>query len=108
MSDTNVLTTTYDTVNNMWVDPESGLIHRYNGPPFAGRMTAVYTAGYQIIPTHIIEGGRILLQHIWESRRGPGGIGGIIGPEEMADFRHFTAMPRKVTDLLGPPRPVVM
>ena len=107
ISPTNVITTTYDTVNNMYTDPESGLVHRYNGPPFAGRMQAGYTAGYKIIPTHVIEGGRVLLQHIWESRRGPGGLGGVIGPEEMADFRHFTALPRKVQDLLGPPRPSV-
>jgi hypothetical protein len=107
ISPANVITTTYDTVNNMWVDTEAGLVHRYNGPPFAGRMQAGYTAGYKIIPTHIIEGARILLQHFWESRRGPGGLNGVIGPEELADFRHYTALPRKCTELLGPPRPVV-
>jgi hypothetical protein len=107
MSPQNTVTTTYDTVNNMYVDAETGLVHRYAGPPFAGRMIAGYTAGYQIIPSNVLEGGLILLQHIWESRRGPGGLNGVIGPEEMADFRHFTALPRKVQDLLGPPRPVV-
>ena len=107
MSPQGVVTTTYDTVNNLWTDPETGLVHLLNGPPFAGRLIAGYTAGYKIIPTHIIEGSRVLLQHVWESRRGPGGLGGVVGPEEMADFRHYTALPRKVQDFLGPPRPVV-
>ena len=56
ISQANVITTTYDTINNMWVDTEAGLLHRYNGPPFAGRMQATYTAGYKIIPYNVIEG----------------------------------------------------
>ena len=100
--------TTYDTVNNMYVDGESGLVRRTAGPPFAGRMQAVYPAGMTIIPENVIEGSRVLLQAVWESRRGPGGVNGVVGPEEMSDYRHYTAMPRKVVDWLGPPRPVVM
>jgi len=103
----NVVTTTYNPAADMDVDPESGLVTRNGGPPFAGRMQAVYRAGMTIIPENITEGGRVLLQHIWESRRGPGGLNGVIGPEEMSDYRHFTGKPRKVMDLLGPPRPVI-
>ena len=99
--------TTYDTVNDMWTDPESGLVHRVGGVPFAGRMQASYTAGMTVIPENVIEGARVLLQAVWETRRGPGGVNGVVGPEEMSDFRHFTALPRKVMDWLGPPRPVV-
>jgi hypothetical protein len=107
ISPQNVVTTTYDPVNNMWTDPETGLVHVYAGPPLAGRLQATYTAGMTIIPNNVLEGARVLLQAVWETRRGPGGLNGVIGPEEMADFRHFTALPRKVTDWLGPPRPVV-
>jgi hypothetical protein len=104
--DSTVLTT-YDTVNDMWVDPESGLVHRTGGPPFAGRMQAVYAAGMRVIPENVIEGSRVLLQAVWETRRGPGGVNGVVGPEEMSDYRHYTALPRKCIDWLGPPRPVV-
>jgi hypothetical protein len=107
LSPTNVVTTTYDVVNNMTVDAESGLVNVFNGPPLAGRTQWVYTAGYQIIPYHIIEGSKVLFQAVWESRRGPGGANGVLGPEEMGDFRHFTAFPRKVTEWFGPPRPVI-
>lgn len=103
----NQVVTTYDTVNNMYVDPWSGLVTVYAGVPLAGRMQAIFTAGMSQIPYNVIEGGKMLIQHIWESRRGPGGVNGLIGPEEMGDFRHFTSLPRKVTEMLGPPRPVV-
>lgn len=107
ISPTGTVVTVYDTVNNLWTDPESGLVHRNNGPPFAGRMDAVYTAGMTVIPENIIEGSRVLLQAVWETRRGPGGVNGVVGPEEMGDYRHYTALPRKVTEWLGQPRPVV-
>jgi hypothetical protein len=108
MSPANTVVTTYDTVNNMIVeDPESGLVTVFNGPPLAGRLQTIYTAGYTAIPYNVIEGSKILLQHVWESRRGPGGLNGVIGPDEMADFRHFTALPRKATEFFGPPRPVI-
>lgn len=103
----NQVVTTYDTVNNMYVDAESGLLTVYAGPPIAGRTQAIFTVGMRAIPYNVIEGGKMLIQHIWESRRGPGGLNGLVGPEEMADFRHFTSLPRKVTEMLGPPRPVV-
>jgi hypothetical protein len=103
----NQVVTTYDTVNNMYVDSQTGLVHVYNGVPLAGRMQAMFTVGLPVVPWNVIEGGKMLIQHIWESRRGPGGVNGLIGPEELADFRHFTSLPRKVTEMLGPPRPVV-
>jgi hypothetical protein len=103
----NQVVTTYDTAGDLWTDAETGLVHRNNGPQVAGRMDAVYTAGMVIIPENVIEGSRVLLQAVWETRRGPGGVNGVVGPEEMSDFRHYTALPRKVTDWLGQPRPVI-
>lgn len=103
-----VVSTTYDTVNNLYIpNPETGLVTRLGGPPFAGRMRGIYSCGMSIIPDNVLEGSRVLLQAIWESRRGPGGANGVIGPEEMGDYRHYTALPRKAMEWLGPPRPVV-
>lgn len=99
--------TTYNTVNNMYFDSQSGLVTVFNGPPIAGRTQAVWYCGMPIIPGNAIEAGKLLLQFMWESRRGPGGLNGIIGPEEMHDIHSFTNLPRKVLDTLGPPRPVV-
>jgi hypothetical protein len=99
-------TITWET-QNFDLDTATGLVSVIQGPPVRGRVEITYTAGYKIIPYNYLEGAKILLMHMWESRRGPGGLNGVIGPEELADFRHFTALPRKVTETLGPPRPVI-
>lgn len=99
--------TTWDPAN-MRFDKNTGLVRVMNGPPVIGPTTWVVKAGYQVIPYQYIEGAKVLLSHIWESRRGPGGTGGVVGPEELADFRHYTALPRKAMDWLGQPRPFVI
>lgn len=93
--------------SNFYVDNGTGLVYLLTGPPVRGRVQAVYTAGYQQIPQNYIEGAKVFLQHLWEVRRGPGGLSGVIGPEELGDWRHADTLPRKVTTWLGPPRPVV-
>jgi hypothetical protein len=98
---------TWTIPGNFDVDAYTGLITCINGPPIAGRVILTYTAGYVIVPYNYLIGCRMLLQHLWESRRGPGGASGMMGPEELSDFRHYTSLPRKVTEMLGPARPVV-
>lgn len=100
-------TTTYD-VGNFRVDAESGLVHRLAGPRPFGWVTSVYTAGHAVIPEHYIEGASVLLQHLWETRRGAGTVGaGDIGPEEADDWKQMTMLPRKVLEWIGPARPIV-
>ena len=101
------IVTTYDVVNNLDLDNSTGLVTVINGPPLAGRLQAVYTAGMTIIPDNIIEGARMWLQMIWATRRGPGGLGGVVGPEEMSRAATEHLMPRKVEEMLGPQQPVV-
>ena len=103
-----VATTTYDVVNNLYTDLDTGLVTVINGPPLAGRMRAIYSCGMTIIPYNIMEGSKVALQFLWQVRRGPGGLSGVTGPEELSDFRHYQALPRKVRDYLGPPYPTVM
>jgi hypothetical protein len=93
---------------NLKADVPTGYVKVMSGPPLVGDLTFVTTAGYRQIPYNYIEGGKVLLSHIWESRRGPGGTGGVVGPEELADFRHYTALPRKAMDWLGQPRPYAL
>jgi hypothetical protein len=90
------------------VDETTGLVYTWGTPEIAGPVTATYIAGYQIIPYNYIQAAAILVQAMWESRRGPGGVGGAQGPEELTDYRHYTALPRKVMELMGPARPSVM
>lgn len=101
-------TQSWDVVNNLYLHNDTGIIEILAGPPITGWVVFTYVAGYQIIPYNYLEGAKVLLQHVWETRRGPGGSTGVVGAEELGDWRHFTALPRKVTEWLGPPAPVVM
>jgi hypothetical protein len=101
-------THTWDVTTDVYTDLNSGLVELVNGPSLRGRITATYTAGLTVIPPHIIDASLVLLQHVWETRRGPGTIGGgVIGPEEAMDYRHMSMLPRKVREWLGEPRPLV-
>lgn len=99
--------TTWDPANLRY-DSATGLVKVMSGPRIIGDTVWQVLAGYRQIPYNYIEGGKVLLSHIWESRRGPGGTGGVVGPEELADFRHYTALPRKAMDWLGQPRPFAL
>jgi hypothetical protein len=92
---------------NLDLQNDTGLVRVSVGPPITGVTCWLYQAGYQVIPYHYVMGARALFQHVWEMRRGVGGVGGVIGPEELGDFKHYSSFPRKVTEILGPPRPVV-
>lgn len=97
------------TTGAYFIDPDTGIGKQIlPGPSLAGYVTAVWTAGYTVIPQHYQNAAMMLLQALWETRRGPGGVGGVLGPEELSDYRHFEALPRKIKELLGPARPVVI
>jgi hypothetical protein len=93
-------------VSQLYVD-DAGLVHKVTGYPVAGWVDTVYVAGYSVIPYNYIEGAKVLFQHEWETRRGPGGTSGVLGPEELSDYRQYSQFPRKVRDWLGSPRPAV-
>lgn len=95
-------------VANLDVDNDTGIVTVLTGPPITGDVTCVYTAGYQVIPYNYLIGAKIALQHIWETRRGVGGLGGAVGPEELHIVAgHAYLLPKKAIEALGPPNPVV-
>lgn len=92
-------------------DLDTGLVHliRGRGPHLYGEITATGYAGYQVVPYHVQQGALVLLQHVWETQRGVGTVGGgVIGPEEAGDMRQMYMLPRKVREWLGEPRPAVL
>lgn len=101
-------TYTWNVTTDVYTDPETGIIELIRGPSLRHRLTAVFTAGYQVVPYHYQQGSLVLLQHAWETQRGPGGVGGgVVGPEEAGDMKQMYMVPRKVREWLGEPRPVV-
>jgi len=99
---------TWDVTADVRLDGDSGLVRLVSGPHLRGWITAAYTAGYQVVPYNYMQASLVLLQHVWETQRGPGTIGGgVIGPEESADYKQAHMLPRKVREWLGEPRPSV-
>jgi hypothetical protein len=99
---------TWDVTSDVYTDPETGLVELISGPSLCGWLSYGITAGYQVIPYNLMQGSLVLLQHVWETQRGPGAIGGgVVGPEEAGDYKQAFMMPRKVREWIGPPRPVV-
>lgn len=89
----------------------SGVVRVMGGIPVTGLADVTYVAGYQQVPGRYRRGALVMLQHVWETQRGPSAalaMGGVIGPEE--HFRQpgeFFTIPAKAKEWLGPPRPVV-
>jgi hypothetical protein len=87
----------------------SGLVKVMAGPPLTGEIVPVYMAGRNPIPPKYKQGGLVILQHVWESQRGQGGVmSGVIGEEEYRrEPGTWFTIPNKALEYLGPPRPVV-
>lgn len=93
-------------VSNMRAS-SSGLVRVMAGPRVGGLIDVTVRAGYTIIPENYQQGALVILQHIWETRRGQGSIPtGVIGQEDINRTIPFD-FPHKAKEWLGPPRPVV-
>lgn len=86
----------------------SGLVRVLGGIPVSGLANVTYAAGLQQVPANYTRGILVILQHLWETQRGPGTVGGgVIGTEEhWRQPGQFFSVPDKAKELLGPPRPV--
>lgn len=68
-----------------------------------GDLLVDYVAGYQVIPANIQEAARIMIQHLWATRRG---LGGNLITQQLPGFSIGFAIPQVVKDLLGDQPPV--
>ena len=87
----------------------SGLVKVMGGMPVSGLADVTYLAGYQVISANYKRGALVILQHLWETQRGPGtAASGVIGSEEhWRQPGEFFSVPDKAKELMGPPRPVM-
>lgn len=100
-------TVTWD-VTQMRASP-SGLVRVMGGQPVTGLADITHLAGYQQIPAHYKRGALVIVQHLWETQRGPGtAASGVIGSEEhWRQPGEFFSVPDKAKELMGPPRPML-
>lgn len=99
-----------DTVGrNLYLNSQTGIVDVVRSTPITGWVVAGYTAGYKVIPYNYLQGSKVMLQWLWETRRGPGGLNAVIGPEELHAMTgaHPYLIPRKAQEWFGPPFPAV-
>ena len=62
--------TTY-TAADFFVDSATGIVRRYDGGTIFGPLKVTYTVGRTSIPKAVNVAARIIVQHLWETQRGP-------------------------------------
>lgn len=95
--------TTWDVSDWSIADARSGIIVT-SGSALRGDVRFTYDAGYDddAIPGEYKQGALVILQHVWETQRGVGGVGsGVIGEEELHDRLYSYSIPRKALEWLG-------
>lgn len=102
-------TVTWD-VNNLDVDPSSGIVRVLSGRALSGPLRVVYDAGYEVIPARYVGAAKIVLRHLWETQRAAvGGAkrsrAGMVDDNMMLVAGY--AVPRAAAELIGPSGPLV-
>jgi hypothetical protein len=97
--------TSYD-VGDLDLDPQTGIVTRKDGGMLYGPLRFTYPAGRAIVSANIRGAARIILQHLWRTRQGPG------RPQRGTDDYDVTepipglgfAIPNRAVQLLDPDR----
>ncbi len=106
---TSVATSTALAVADVEVDPNANVARRRSGLPFDATVaagppvfTVVYTAGLGLaVPAQVSAAARIILDHLWETRRGPSARPSVGGDETVQAFGMAFAIPNRALELLG-------
>lgn len=87
------------TVANLHPEPDTGLVYAATGPALRGDVDVIYRAGLRIVPEDYQLATLIIVEHLWETRRGAMGVqlGG--ENEPWLPGRGF-AVPRRAIELL--------
>jgi hypothetical protein len=91
--------TTWDT-SALHVTPATGELTVMSGRSLSGGVVVVYNAGYPSPPANYVVAALIILQHLWETRRGAQSIP-MGGDNEMYVPQLGYAVPRRAVELLG-------
>jgi hypothetical protein len=97
-------TSTDPMITQADIDPNSGVINQNYKIPFLllGTCDVVYTAGLgTAVPPAISLASKIIIQHLWETQRGPSAQPGV-GGDEMAITLAGFAVPNRALEVLAP------
>ncbi|MFD5975564.1 hypothetical protein [Streptomyces bacillaris] len=93
-------------VDDLDLDPDTGVVRRLDGGTLTGLLLFTYTAGRPVVPANITAAARIIVQHLWRTGQGPGrpqiGTGDFDVTEPITGFGY--AIPNRALQLLEPDR----
>jgi hypothetical protein len=102
--------TTY-SVSGWHVDGVTGALTSITGGGLSGLFKFTYLCGYTIVPGAFTLAVRMIIQHLWETQRGPMGASRFAGGLDDAALMRFRSMnifvPPRAQELLGDPIPMV-
>lgn len=108
---TNVETGLSYNVNGYDVDQNTGKVWSFNGGTFVGLLEFTYVAGYTVVPAAYSLAVRLIIQHLWETQRGPMGSSRFAGSLDDAALMRFRSMnifvPPRAQELLGDRMPMI-
>lgn len=93
-------TMTWD-VSLLHVEAASGVVDVLYGPSFAGQITVTYKAGYQVIPAEFGLAAAMIVEHLWQTRRGRSGVPSPGGLDTSPVPGLGYAVPNRAIELLG-------
>lgn len=100
----------YD-VSGYDVDNSTGRVSALTGGALYGLLEFTYVAGYTIVPAPYSLAVRLIIQHLWETQRGPMGASRFAGSLDDAALMRFRSMnifvPPRAQELLGDRMPMV-
>lgn len=89
----------------------TGRLTALGGGSFTGLLEFTYVAGYTVIPAAYTLAVRMIIQHLWETQRGPMGASRFAGSLDDAALMRFRSMnifvPPRAQELLGDRMPMV-
>lgn len=101
---------TYD-VDNYHLNRTTGKLTATRGGNFTGFLKFTYTAGYTVVPAAFSLAVRLIIQHLWETQRGPMGASRFAGGLDDAALMRFRSMsifvPPRAQELLGERMPMI-
>lgn len=93
-------------VDDLDLDPETGVVRRLDGGTLTGLLLFTYTVGRPIVSANIGAAARIIVQHLWRTTQGPSrpqpGTGDYDVTEPISGFGY--AIPNRALQLLEPDR----
>lgn len=93
------------------LDGDTGKVRALTGGNFTGLLKFTYVAGYSVVPAAFTLAVRLIVQHLWETQRGPSGASRFAGSLDDAALMRFRSMnifvPPRAQELLGDRMPMV-